>query len=82
MLYSMGLSIHMHGDCERRKQSHIGIIIRLIQMEPYFVCLDFPNLAIGCLSNSVLSLVAGSKEGLTGYLLGGCSCVDPVPALN
>ena len=30
MLYTMSLSIHMHGECEGRKQSHIGIIIRLI----------------------------------------------------
>ena len=36
----------------------------------------------GCVPNSVLSLVAGSKEGLAGYLLGGCSCLDPVPAHN
>ena len=31
MLPSMGLSIHMHGECEWREQSRIGIIIRLIQ---------------------------------------------------
>ena len=30
MLYSMGPSIHMPGECMGREQSHIGIIIRLI----------------------------------------------------
>ena len=29
--YLMGLSIHMYGECMRREQSRIGIIIRLIQ---------------------------------------------------
>ena len=42
--YSMGLSIHMHGECERSKQSCIGIIITVYSIEPYFICRDFPNL--------------------------------------
>ena len=29
--YSMGFSIHMHGECMGREQSRIGIIIWLIQ---------------------------------------------------
>ena len=31
MLYLIGLSIHVHGECERRKQSRFGIIKRLNQ---------------------------------------------------
>ena len=31
MLYSMGLSIHMHGECIGREQSRMSILIQLIQ---------------------------------------------------
>ena len=44
---SMSLSIHMHGECMRREQSGIDILIRLIQWSHnYFVSLHFPKLFI------------------------------------
>ena len=33
---------HVHGECRGREESPIGILIR--PMEPYSVCLYFPNL--------------------------------------
>ena len=44
MLYSMGSSIHMHGECERNETKPYWYHYMACSMKPYFVCLDFPNL--------------------------------------
>ena len=45
VLYSMGPSIHMPGECRGREQSRIGIIIRLIKNGR----ISFPFISPTCL---------------------------------